>query len=598
MELAPPENPDQGGPTFAGPADGPRPSRPAIEAALARILASREFMTSPRLQALLRYLVAATLDGQGDRLKGYAIAVDVFDRSDTFDPRIDSIVRVQAGRLRKQLAAYYKRVGAADPVRIDFPTGGYAADFCFAGSDLPPAPATSVAEPPDAPPILLSPAAAEKPAAGVSTGRRSWVMFGAVAFATLALLAMVMMSIPRGRDPAVAMPAGPTIFVARYELIDGPGYGRQLRDGLQYELIDRLSRFPELSILGIDTVYGADATAASRQPRGAAFILTGSVQAAGSSLRVTSRLLRTSDNTIVWSQVFDGPLADASGVFDIQSRIASDVAAQLGQPYGVIQEKLTLDPAAEKSVAMEDYLCVLQGYEYSRAKSAESHERVRACLEAVTARSPRYAPAWAKLSWMYGDEVRFNYNRRAEGPPPFERARLAAEKAVGASPQSAMAHQYLAIALFHLGDDDGFHREAEQALSLNPNNSEILADMGQYFVLLDGSERGRDLVQKAIDLNPGHPAWYYQGLAAYALMHREKEPALRNALLFYEEGGPMATYLLAGAYRLNGKGDKADATLAALEAQGSDALKDRPAMLKRLRLPASLAPLIFGKSAG
>ena len=77
-----------------------------VEKQLEAILASEEFASAPKMRALLRYLVDATLGGEVERLKGYAIGVDVFERGAEFDPGTDPIVRVQAGRLRKLLDNY------------------------------------------------------------------------------------------------------------------------------------------------------------------------------------------------------------------------------------------------------------------------------------------------------------------------------------------------------------------------------------------------------------------------------------------------------------------------------------------------------------
>lgn len=102
------------------------PERAAVERQLETIFASADFVSAPKMRSLLRYLVDATLAGDAERLKGYAIGVDVFDRGAEFDPGTDPIVRVQAGRLRKLLETYYRTVGQDDPVRIEIPKGGYA----------------------------------------------------------------------------------------------------------------------------------------------------------------------------------------------------------------------------------------------------------------------------------------------------------------------------------------------------------------------------------------------------------------------------------------------------------------------------------------
>ena len=78
---------------------------------------------------LLRYLANHTLDFPGDPLNEYRIATEVLGRSSDFDPQLDSIIRVQAGRLRSKLAKYYESEGADDPIVVDLPKGGFRLTF-------------------------------------------------------------------------------------------------------------------------------------------------------------------------------------------------------------------------------------------------------------------------------------------------------------------------------------------------------------------------------------------------------------------------------------------------------------------------------------
>lgn len=347
-------------------------------------------------------------------------------------------------------------------------------------------------------------------------------------------------------------------------------------------------------MLGIDTVYGSSPDAARKKTYGADFILTGSVQASANEVKVMSQLVQATDNTVVWSRVDTAQIKDASGILDVQSRIAGDVAGQLGQPYGVIQERLKEDLSESRAVSLDDYLCVLRGYDYSRAKTREKHAEVRACLEEVVKHSPGYSPAWAKLSWMYGDEVRFGFNPLIADPPPFARAREAAEKALAANSSSAMAHQYMALALLALNDDRNARLEIEEALRLNPNNSEILADAAQILIQLGDLDRARTLAEKSITINPGHPPWYHGPLAIYHIVKGNKAEALRAAEEGAKDGSPVAGYLLAAALRLNGDNAKADQALQSLYAMHPEARDNRDELLKRLRLPGTVVKLIFG----
>lgn len=108
---------------------GKIPSRAELKKQLVRIQDSATFADSERLMALLRFVVEEVLAGRSSTLKESVIGNAVYDRNPPYDPRIDSTVRVEARRLRQKLNDYYSGEGAADPVRIELPTGGYVPDF-------------------------------------------------------------------------------------------------------------------------------------------------------------------------------------------------------------------------------------------------------------------------------------------------------------------------------------------------------------------------------------------------------------------------------------------------------------------------------------
>jgi tetratricopeptide (TPR) repeat protein len=97
----------------------------SIRQELDRILQSGPFARSWRMRRFLEYIVKESLAGRGERLKGYNVALEVFDRPATFDPVLDPIVRVEAVRLREKLDAYYATDGQSDRIRIDLAKGTY-----------------------------------------------------------------------------------------------------------------------------------------------------------------------------------------------------------------------------------------------------------------------------------------------------------------------------------------------------------------------------------------------------------------------------------------------------------------------------------------
>lgn len=106
-------------------------------AQLAVLADSETFGSSERLIAFLRYIVLAELTGEAERLNQHSIAFDVLGRDENFDPSTDSIVRVEAGRLRSRLREYYAAEGASDSVRFELPKGRYGPVITLSESAVP-----------------------------------------------------------------------------------------------------------------------------------------------------------------------------------------------------------------------------------------------------------------------------------------------------------------------------------------------------------------------------------------------------------------------------------------------------------------------------
>lgn len=98
-------------------------------AELEALLSSQEFVRAPRLAHLLTYLCEKFFAGEAYQIKEYSIALEVFNRGASFDQDSDSIVRVEANRLRKRLAEYYAGDGASHALQITIPVGQYVPRF-------------------------------------------------------------------------------------------------------------------------------------------------------------------------------------------------------------------------------------------------------------------------------------------------------------------------------------------------------------------------------------------------------------------------------------------------------------------------------------
>jgi CheY-like chemotaxis protein len=112
------------------------PSPDDVRAQLGRMLQCRLFRHSPRLSRFFTFTVDQALEGAEQRLKEYSIALEVFGKPDTFDPRMDSAVRVAARQLRAKIDLYYLTEGSQDPVLIRYRPGDYIPKF-YSRADAP-----------------------------------------------------------------------------------------------------------------------------------------------------------------------------------------------------------------------------------------------------------------------------------------------------------------------------------------------------------------------------------------------------------------------------------------------------------------------------
>jgi hypothetical protein len=154
----------------------------AIGAEIERILDSDTFRNSDALRRLLRFLADKMLSGEADQLKEYSVGIDALGKPSSYDPRRDSTVRIQVGRLRQKLSEYYGAEGRDDPVIVDLPKGHFKL-ICE------PRPAEKINEiaPADLMPVPELPgslAAPEKPGSG-RPGRMVAILSATLAAAAL-----------------------------------------------------------------------------------------------------------------------------------------------------------------------------------------------------------------------------------------------------------------------------------------------------------------------------------------------------------------------------------------------------------------------------
>lgn len=485
------------------------PSADDVRAELDRLIASPEFNIPGRAKKFLRYIVEETLAGRAARIKAYTVGTEVFDRDAAFDAQNDPVVRIEAGRLRRALERYYLIAGSADSVTISIPKGGYVPLFELRTARKA-APLAPVSPAPDA--ASLPP-----------QRRMAWLGAGVV-LSSILFIGIALLSGSRDRPrQTIEAPAVSTLAITPFANLGDIPEAKIYAEGLTEEVMSQVARFKELSVLGRETSRnippGADAAQIYRT-LGARYVLEGSVRAATGQLRVTGRLLDARTGAVLWSQSYDNDLR-VRDLLTIQNDVAQKVATAIAQPYGIIFQADELRTGGKAPDNLEAYACSLRFYSYRTALSPESHGAVRGCLEQAVAANPGYATGWAMLSILYLDEDRFGFNPKPGSPAAIQRSTDAARRAIRLDPANVRALQALMMALFFNQQPAEALEIGERAVALNPNDTELLAELGTRVGQVGAWARGGALLEQALARNPAHSDFYNGVLAHHAYMQRD-----------------------------------------------------------------------------
>jgi len=279
-------------------------SAEAVRAELDRVLASKGFQNAGRLSRLLRHVTEKTLAGDADQLKEYAVGVEVFDRSASYDPRLDSIVRVEAGRLRSRLDEYYANNGASSQIRIDLPRGGYVAQF-----------------------TRREPSADRARPVPSRAPRRVAVLLAASALVAVAVALSLWLYEAKSR------PGGPAVAVLPFSQYSDTPQLAVVAARLTDDVTSELARLGRVSVVShTSAMQFAGVRKPLREIAGAlnaSFIVEATVEAQPDGLKVVARLVNASTDRKVWVKDYHGR---TESLTDLSRAIAADIAAAVLAP--------------------------------------------------------------------------------------------------------------------------------------------------------------------------------------------------------------------------------------------------------------------------
>ncbi|MER9252604.1 adenylate/guanylate cyclase domain-containing protein [Mesorhizobium sp. M0106] len=318
--------------------------------------------------------------------------------------------------------------------------------------------------------------------------------------------------------------AKPSVAVLPFNNYGGDEATGRLADGLTEDIITDLARFPELEVVARNSteVYKGKPVDA-RQVASAlhvGFVLEGSIQRQNGRVRVTAQLIDAQTGNHLWSDRWDRPAED---VFAVQTEIAEQVTNRLGGGVGLIQAAGRAAAKRKRPENLNAYDYYLLGTEKIEKITIADEEEAIALLNRAVELDPGLARAWVELYHAHGILAGFGINPESE----IKAAADVAERAVRLDPSDAEAHAVFGMSLSQKGDNARAKAELDTALRLAPGSSEILTFYTGFAARFNEPERGAQMVDQVMRLDPNYPMWTSNFFAPAYFMAGRYEDALK-----------------------------------------------------------------------
>ena len=427
----------------------------AIRGQLHRILQSAPFQKSRRRQRFLEYIVKEALAGHS--VKGYDVALEVFDRPQTFDPAVDPVVRVEAARLREKLRDYYGADGQSDPICIDLPKGTYTPHIEFRHEDA--------------------------------------------------------ARIARQKAPSTELVSStvPSVAVLPFDDLSADQNLGYLGDGVAEDIITALSRFPDSAVVARTSSFTYKGKAVDiRQvgkELGVGYVVEGSVRKDGDRLRIVSQLIETKSGEHVWAARFDRSGTDP---WELQDEITGMIVSAMTGEQGALKQAQYVQAWGKGATTLEEYDYYLRGHEQFMKYNREGIERSGEIWRAGLAKFPSSPLLRVKLGWHHLTRAVIFVS---DNPPVDVRKAGELTRQVLAnehlSPQVArLANWLMSHVLVRERDFDGALAAADRAVALAPYDTFMLSSLMMVLVQAGQPDRALQWADQAAARDPAL-GWFY-----------------------------------------------------------------------------------------
>ncbi|HZS55058.1 MAG TPA: hypothetical protein VFA65_11685 [Bryobacteraceae bacterium] len=520
-----------------------RPPDAEVRAQIERILKSKSFADSERLQRFLTWTIEQVLRGEPQNIKQYSLSQEVFDRGAEFDPRIDSIVRTEAQRLRRKLSAYYRGEGISDPILVSIEPGSYV-------------------------PLLKSREDARIPPP--SKG-------------------LEVISIKK-RQPAIAV----------LPFLNLTGYSDQdyFCHGIAESIQERLANSSSLKVISSYSTFHFAAEARDfaniGRELGVNSVVEGSVQLLGPRIRIHAKVVDLASGSYIWARAFDREMRD---LFAIQDEIAHAVAEALTEQS---------DAKSHDGVAVvpspDVYRLYLRGRHFWNKVTVDGCEQAVTCFLRTISIAPEYADGYSALAeayhWLIFLGARspsglaittrrlalqaLRLDRNCSGAYValavstavfrwrWREAEMLFWRGLNLRPNYVPGYLQRSFCRLERGDLEESRRDLEKALDLDPLSPRTHRAAGARLYLLRDFANAITAFDRALELGPDiRNTHYYRGLALIQTgQPGDAITAINQSLEPSTAGSRMGA--LVAAYAAAGDRQKAEETLSQLHRRSAN----------------------------
>ena len=459
-----------------------------VRAQLQRILSNVLFLRSDRLSRFLSFVVEQTLEGRQSGLKEYQVGVEVCGRSESYDPRTDPVVRVEARRLRSALESYYAQEGQDDPILISLPKGGYVPSFAQRHA------------------IRL---ANQEP----KLARNRWTLATLAAATVLAVMAGLFWHIrskPRLTDKD-------TVVVADFiNATSDPVFNDTLRHGLATQLEQspflnllsdaRVAQTIALMAQDKESPLTADIAQQICERTGSTATIEGSISPLGTQYVLNLKALNCHDGELLAQEQ-----VTASGKEQVLTALAT-AATQLRQKLGeslASVQKFDAPPENVTTPSLEALQAYSLGFKVHVVDLDES--RAAALFQRAVSLDPRFAMAYARLATCY-----INLGEPSRAGESMRKAYELRER-VSEHEKLFIVSQYHE---FVTGDLEAARKTYELRAEIYPHDDIPIGNLGNAYFSMGKYEKALAATKEALRRNPGSRIWYGNLVSSYVAVNQ------------------------------------------------------------------------------